>query len=903
MPRPIARRLAPLLLAVVGLIPAVAGARPSAWTTSAPRFAAVDSLQRIGAALAAQARLDSLIALAHQNGDRGMELAGLVREARGLLWIRATERALSLLDSLAVEIAARRDTLLWCHALLTRGQAEDGRRRWPAAQRVYRRALRLAVRAGEPGGEGWARIGIAFRAIEDRRAADAIPEYRRALAAFERAGDRRGHLVAATGLARSLQEAGDVEAARRAHSAVLAEAAALGDPVTRAYTEYNLGSLEHTYGDIALAAPHFEAAITLARQAGMRDLVSYATRSLALLHLTSGQLAQADSVLSRTLRNLPANAGVETRAALSSVYGALRRQQGRIEEALAYGQRALALEDSLPAMTALDILFTLTETMRVADKHEELLQLLRAQRAKLTNRLDDVNRTRIGLAESECLLSLGRPREAIQGLRDAMPSQTAVSGVAGGNRLDVLTNLARCWTALGERDSALATLRLAATSWESMRASQSDPSWRESVDNVARSFVGAYGLALVDSSRGGSAESRAREAFDALQRFRARTLDERVRAGGGSGSVATIANAVALQRALRDDEAFLDIHAANDTTIVFLVMRRTIRSWTAEHSVGLLMRFRRLRDLVSDPTAETGDLRERAAGALGEALLGPAAAELAAVRRVLISAGSLAQYPIGCLAAPGAADPLVVTREVALVPSATLLVRARATAPPPDGRRRALLAVAFGQDDAGRQIPNAVLEARWLASRFARTDARVDERGEPAARLIGAFAKYDALHFATHMRNDGTRPWRSTMFMGEGTEGGAWLAAADIARLRAPVRLCVLAGCASVGGEGHAKETLEGLSTAWLAAGARTVVATLWDADDEATRSLVHAFYEELARGRPAGAALRAAQAATRAQPRWAPPYYWAGVVLLGDPETRLALRGRSPVLPLLTRP
>ena len=85
-------------------------------------------------------------------------------------------------------------------------------------------------------------------------------------------------------------------------------------------------------------------------------------------------------------------------------------------------------------------------------------------------------------------------------------------------------------------------------------------------------------------------------------------------------------------------------------------------------------------------------------------------------------------------------------------------------------------------------------------------------------------------------------------------------------------------------GPGVRGEGLMGLSRAFLHAGARQVVASLWNVNDEATATLMIHFYTALLRDHlPPTAALRRAQLAVRADPRTAAPYYWAGFELQGD--------------------
>jgi CHAT domain-containing protein len=80
-----------------------------------------------------------------------------------------------------------------------------------------------------------------------------------------------------------------------------------------------------------------------------------------------------------------------------------------------------------------------------------------------------------------------------------------------------------------------------------------------------------------------------------------------------------------------------------------------------------------------------------------------------------------------------------------------------------------------------------------------------------------------------------------------------------------------------------------------MAAGAPTVVATLWDVADQAAAELMPVFYRSWRSGANKSAALRRAQLALLAQLRAGRvqdqgrtlsehPFFWAGFVLLGTP-------------------
>ena len=100
------------------------------------------------------------------------------------------------------------------------------------------------------------------------------------------------------------------------------------------------------------------------------------------------------------------------------------------------------------------------------------------------------------------------------------------------------------------------------------------------------------------------------------------------------------------------------------------------------------------------------------------------------------------------------------------------------------------------------------------------------------------------------------------------------------AKLRA--RLVVLSCCHS--GQGPvSSEGVVGMARAFLFAGARSVLSTLWAIDDEATMMFMKSFYQQLASGESASVALQRAMKCLRDSHDYSAPKYWAPFVLMGD--------------------
>jgi len=82
------------------------------------------------------------------------------------------------------------------------------------------------------------------------------------------------------------------------------------------------------------------------------------------------------------------------------------------------------------------------------------------------------------------------------------------------------------------------------------------------------------------------------------------------------------------------------------------------------------------------------------------------------------------------------------------------------------------------------------------------------------------------------------------------------------------------------------------LQRAFLLAGAKATLSTLWTADDTFTAALVKQFYKNLADGMDKGSALRKAKLDLMKKfGDQAMPFYWAGFVLDGESASPLFSR------------
>jgi CHAT domain-containing protein/tetratricopeptide (TPR) repeat protein len=304
---------------------------------------------------------------------------------------------------------------------------------------------------------------------------------------------------------------------------------------------------------------------------------------------------------------------------------------------------------------------------------------------------------------------------------------------------------------------------------------------------------------------------------------------------------------------------------------------------------------------------------------LSAALLAPIASELARASRVTIVADGILHYlpfealltdEVGTTARFAELPWLVHRVDISYLPAVSLRrhLRARSTLrgpaelvvigdPEPSEDLGPLAAPAF----AGA-VPARASFAREVEGLVAMHDGPVTraERGAAtvsAVRALGPARAPRLVHFTTHGILNERRPRFSGLFLtpdrARGDDG--FLSIDEVFTLELPCEQVVLSACSTALGQQVTGEGLVGLTRAFLYAGARSVVASLWEVPSEPTTQLMLEFYRGIGEGADRTRALAdAKRAAIRSAQRGAGlpgavdpahPGLWAGFVLLGEGE------------------
>lgn len=193
-------------------------------------------------------------------------------------------------------------------------------------------------------------------------------------------------------------------------------------------------------------------------------------------------------------------------------------------------------------------------------------------------------------------------------------------------------------------------------------------------------------------------------------------------------------------------------------------------------------------------------------------------------------------------------------------------------------------------------LPSTDVEVKSIAQILGgNSTVLVRDQATEAAFKSAPLSQVSVIHLALHGMADSSFPDRSALiFSGGGRpQEDGLLQAREIRKLPISADLVTLSSCDAGLGRIEGEEGVSSLVEAFLNAGAKSVVASLWPAEDTYTKSLMQAFYRHLALGETKGEALRRAKVYMLHQfGNAVPPLYWAGFVLVGDGSEKVPFGG-----------
>jgi CHAT domain-containing protein len=191
-----------------------------------------------------------------------------------------------------------------------------------------------------------------------------------------------------------------------------------------------------------------------------------------------------------------------------------------------------------------------------------------------------------------------------------------------------------------------------------------------------------------------------------------------------------------------------------------------------------------------------------------------------------------------------------------------------------------------------RPLPYAQQEVAAAAQVFG--NASVQLTGDRASEELlktQPLNEFRIIHFAAHGISDLVEPDRSGLVLAveNGGDDGFWQAR-EIRRSHLTADLVTLSACETGVGRIQGEEGVTNLARNFLVAGAKSVVASLWDADDRFTATLMSHLYKHIALGETVAESLRASQMEMLAEFGGdTKPYFWAGFTVIGDGTRKIS--------------
>lgn len=795
-------------------------------------------------------------------------------------------------------------------SLSYRGNAYLGLGRLVEARRSFEAAAPVLERVGDRLKMVQNLNGIANLHSEMGRTARAVETYQRALELCDEVDDLATVFQIRMNLASSLRSLGRHREALAQLAGVAALLSDIPDPGANYQLHREQGLTYLQLGELEEARAHLESARRFAGESGDDAAIAGSLTNLGTLALQEGR---------------PEHSLELAEQGLVHAEGLDDRSYRRHLEALA-GTARLALEENERALTHF-------ERAEAIDVERGAVQRQAEDRAEIGNALSALGRDEDARRAYRASMRLLREadREAdlwvpLLGMGDTFEESDPDSAVHWYERsLDRVESFALSVGGSIAQTGLLSTNRgeayeEVARYFARQALTTGDPQWTGRAFRVAERAKGQGLRQLLETSLATTEDPRVEAVVDSLYVLesrgevdtttRARLLDrletirlELLRERGGAPSDLRAIDLPGLQEALDADTVALTYAVGDEASYLWVITSASARLVELPGRSQLRYEISRLRTALRAPGL--GDQRlAQQARQLFETLVAPARAEVEAGREVLVVADDvLNELPFELLLyedfdpATGWSRAPFVGRERAVfyAPSATVYARLSAEPARTEGG-----VFAVGDPDFSDLRPRSGSEVQL--ERLPQTRAEIDalravagprlhalvgeEATEAACKRILREERPALVHLATHGLVDRAEPSSSCVALGPGTDDGedGYLHVLEILGQPLDADLVVLSACDTGRGKLERGEGVVGLTRAFLAGGARSVVASLWPVSDASTARLMERFYRSMLEDRTSAAeSLLLARRQLMEDPESAHPWYWAAFVLVGS--------------------
>ncbi len=744
-------------------------------------------------------------------------------------------------------------------------------------QRKRAEALAWIDQSGEPpAGREWAAERAHALLLKGRvlselnRVAEAEPVLARAAVAAREANSEPLAAEVELRQAKVLLQHARFEEARAVFQDVAAKAARRHDSYQEATALGNLGFslLTESRNDEALG--WFEKAIVLFEQNGATESVARTHGNLGNCYYRLGDYDEARAQFEMAQEAFSRTGNRESQQVWIGNAASVAMDTGDFPSAAKAYERALRIAQAIPSPVWAA---RWMENLAIVS-----VEMGRWDQAENYNRqaMDAMERLKDSRWSPDALLTESRIQEArgnLEGARRFLHEALSSKAEDPAVKLESHAALARTWVRAGNAANAEKEFRTTLTLLEQRQANLLKDDYKLSYLSSLIRFYQDYVDFLISRGQPG-------RALEIAESSRSRLLESRAGAAGKRPVLNEEAHDTRAFRriAQRTHSAVLEYWLAPRHSYLWVITGETIRLYELPPRAEIRSLIDRYRGFIAgarNPLEAAGE----AGGRLFDVLLKPAGNALEGGRFLIVPDQDLYSFDLETLPSPhGGGRYWIEDATISLAPSLDFLA---GNSRPGDTRPAEALLAIGDVPDAGPQYPHLEYASREIDSVTRnmapmRVTVLTGKAATTEAYLNSDPRRFGFIHFAAHAMANPERPLDSAVIL-SGPPNANRLLARNVMNVPLNADLVTISACRSAGGKTYAGEGLVGFAWAFLRAGARNVIAGLWDVGDRSTQELMANLYRNIASGEALPDALREAKLdLIHEGGAYRKPFYWA---------------------------
>jgi CHAT domain-containing protein len=561
---------------------------------------------------------------------------------------------------------------------------------------------------------------------------------------------------------------------------------------------------------------------------------------------------------------------------LDWLVGSILYRRGMLERALLFEKEAVSQGDEAELNSGVQLqasilLAELYESMSQRDQADKSIALADDAIKRMPKSNDRTkSELLVGIVKAKAKLNRHEYREAEPLLERNLQLYSQLRNPAAQSLSQCLMLLAQVYSETGRVTKAEQKFAEAINVVERYDDYMKSEDYRVKFDVQRREL---YDSAIEFEIRNGSFDN----AWTYLQKYRAKLFLELLAAFNPNlkATQARLDPAI-VQRQIPKDTQILEYALQKDRLLIWLVTDKlfTVRSVSVTRA-DIEAKVQATLDKLRSPADVDPLLTE-----LGKVLIEPVANLLDPDRTLtIIPDRALHGLPFDALKLPGKNRYLAEDYAIVFSPSLTHFLTTNGAQP----SRSSI--VGFGSQNGGAsEFKELAALADFYPKAATFTGQQVDKPS-----FLSSLNKAGVFHYAGHSATDAVDPLRSSILLDGNRPGPNSVTAVDISQQRLSNNaVVILSSCDSSVGNSRDGIGVRGLTSAFLIAGAGSVVGSLWPVEASSTADLMIRFHQAYAKsGLPVAKALREAQLSfLKTFPERSNPYYWSGFVVTGNFST-----------------